>query len=70
VSPVALAQKSAAYIREVRAEMRKVTWPSWDDLRKMTVVIIIFVIIIGIIIGIMDIIASKVLIDLVGRLFT
>ncbi|HKI95200.1 MAG TPA: preprotein translocase subunit SecE [Gemmatimonadales bacterium] len=70
MSPVALAQKSAAYIREVRAEMRKVTWPSWDDLRKMTVVIIIFVIIIGIIIGIMDIIASKVLIDLVGRLFT
>jgi preprotein translocase subunit SecE len=54
----------------VRGEVRKVTWPSWDDLRRTTVVVTIFVIIIGVIIGIMDVISSRVLIDFLGRLFT
>jgi preprotein translocase subunit SecE len=58
-----------AYFREVRAEVRKVTWPSWDDLRRTTVVIIIVVIILGMIIGIMDFVFSKILIDWLPRLF-
>jgi preprotein translocase subunit SecE len=63
------AQGAAAYLREVRAEVRKVTWPTWPELRRTTIVIIVFVIVIGIIIGIMDVIASRVLIDLLGRIF-
>jgi preprotein translocase subunit SecE len=63
------AQGVAAYLREVRAEVRKVTWPTWPELRRTTIVIIVFVIVIGIIIGIMDVIASRVLIDLLGRIF-
>jgi preprotein translocase subunit SecE len=58
-----------AYVREVRAEVRKVTWPTWEELRRTTIVIIVFVVVIGIIIGIMDVIASWVLIDLLGRIF-
>jgi preprotein translocase subunit SecE len=57
------------YLQEVRAEVRKITWPTWDELRRTTLVIIVFVIVIGIIIGIMDVIASRVLIDLLGRIF-
>ena len=67
---VAFAQRSTFYVRNVRAEMRKVSWPSWDDLRKSTVVIIIIVFIVGAIIGIMDLIFSKLLIDWLGRAFS
>lgn len=66
---VVLAQRTAGYVRDVRAEVRKVTWPTWPDLRRTTVVVVIFVIIIGLIIGLMDVISSKLLIDVLGRLF-
>lgn len=63
----AFAQRSAVFVEQVRAEVRKVTWPTRDDLRKSTVVITILVIIIGIVIGLMDWIFSKILIDFLGR---
>ncbi len=63
------AQKSTVYLREVRAEVQKVTWPTWMDLRRTTGVIIVFVIVLGIIIGLMDWLASRLLIDFLGRLF-
>jgi preprotein translocase subunit SecE len=63
------AQGVAAYLRDVRAEVRKVSWPTWEDLRRTTLIIIVFVIVIGIIIGLMDVVASWVLIDLLGRIF-
>ncbi|MEJ2236923.1 MAG: preprotein translocase subunit SecE [Gemmatimonadales bacterium] len=65
----AFAQRSVAYMHEVRVEMRKVSWPSWDDLQKSTVVIIIIVFIVGATIGLMDLIFSKLLIDFLGRAF-
>lgn len=49
-----LAARSAAYLRDVRAEVRKVTWPALDELRQHTIAIIIVVTIIGVIIGLMD----------------
>jgi preprotein translocase subunit SecE len=63
------AGRTATYLREVRAELTKVTWPTWDELRKSTTVIIIFVILIGILIGILDWIFAKLLIDVLGRAF-
>ena len=69
-SIVALAHRSASYVRDVRAEVRKVTWPTWSDLRRTTIVVVIFVVIIGLIIGLMDVISSKLLIDVLGSLFS
>ncbi len=66
---LALAGRTATYLKEVRAEMSKVSWPTWDDLRRSTTVIIIFVVIIGIVIGLMDWAFSKLLIDVLGRAF-
>lgn len=66
---LAWTQRSTAFLREVRAEVRKVTWPGWDDLRRSTVVITIIVIIIGIVIGLMDWLFSMILIDFFGRAF-
>ena len=61
--------RASVFIREVRAEVRKVSWPSWEDLRQSTVVITIIVIIIGLVIGLMDWLFAKVLIDFFGRIF-
>jgi preprotein translocase subunit SecE len=63
------AGRTVSYLRDVRSELAKVTWPTWDELRKSTTVIIIFVILIGILIGILDLIFSKLLIDVLGRAF-
>lgn len=70
MSAVTVARRSAAYVRDVRAEIRKVTWPTWLDLRRTTVVVSIFVIVIGIIIGILDRISSLLLIEWFPRLFS
>lgn len=39
---------------QVQAEMKRVTWPTWPELRSATFVIIIFVVIVALIIGFMD----------------
>lgn len=57
------------YLSEVRAEVRKVTWPSFEELRKSTIVIIIFVIIMGLVIGAMDYLFSLILVNWLGRAF-
>ena len=66
---LAFGQRSSAFLRDVRSEMRKVSWPSWDDLRRSTLVITVIVIILGILIGLMDWLFSRILIDLFGRVF-
>jgi len=67
---LAFAVKSTAYIREVRVEVRKVSWPTWEDLRRSTMVIIVIVVIVGAIIGLMDLVFQWVLIDLFSRVFS
>ena len=59
----------ADFLREVRAEVRKVTWPTWDELKKATTVIVIFVLILGIVIGFMDSIFQFVFVTSVARWF-
>ncbi len=66
---LAFAQRSRGFVRQVRGEVRKITWPSLDDLRRSTLVITILVIIIGIVIGVMDRAFSWLLIDFFGRVF-
>ncbi|MEX0690225.1 MAG: preprotein translocase subunit SecE [Gemmatimonadales bacterium] len=62
-------QRTLTYLQEVRGEVRKVTWPAFSVLRQTTIVVTLFVIALGIVIGIMDWMATKVLIDLLGSLF-
>jgi preprotein translocase subunit SecE len=65
---MALATKSLSYLRDVRVEVRKITWPTMADLRQHTVAIVIVVTIIGVIIGLMDWFFSFTLIRGLGRL--
>jgi len=56
------------FLRDVRNELRKVTWPTFDELKKATMVIIIFVSVLGIAIGLMDSFFQFVFVKLVARL--
>lgn len=66
---VASAGRFASYLGDVRKELQKVTWPDAENLRKTTSVIIVVIIILGAIIGLMDWMFSKILIDWLPRLF-
>jgi preprotein translocase subunit SecE len=44
------------FTASVTPEMKKVTWPDWDQLRNATGVIIVFVLIVAAIIGLMDLV--------------
>ena len=54
---------------QVPAEVRKVTWPSWDELKKATGVIVVFVIFLGVLIGVMDSLLQLILVSAVANLF-
>ena len=57
------------FLREVRAEIAKVTWPSRDEIRKATTVIVIFVTALGLLIGLMDAILQFLLVRMPARIF-
>jgi preprotein translocase subunit SecE len=57
------------FLREVRAEMKKVTWPDFPQLRQATITIIIFVLIIAAFIALMDVSLQAVLVRGIPALF-
>ena len=69
MSLATMAVRSANYLKDVQAELVKVTWQPLEDLRKTTYVIIIVVIIIGVVIGLMDRAFSWILVDRLPALF-
>ena len=57
------------FLRDVRAEIGKVTWPSKEEIRKATTVIVIFVTALGLLIGLMDAILQFLLVRMPARIF-
>ena len=55
----AIIEKSTRFIRDVKVELTKVSWPTRDDVRGATVVVIIVVLIISFFIGLVDLIITK-----------
>jgi preprotein translocase subunit SecE len=53
----------------VMAEMRRVTWPDFPQVRSATIAIIIFVLILGLFITILDFVLQGVLIRWIPQLF-
>ena len=52
-------QKGMEFLREVRVELKKVTWPSRKQTAGSTLVVIILVFILGAFLGLVDISLSK-----------
>jgi preprotein translocase subunit SecE len=57
------------FYNDVIAEMRKVTWPERVQVRQATIAIIIFVLLIGLVIFLLDMVLSGVLVRLIPSLF-
>ncbi len=51
--------KISVFLREVRSEMTKVTWPTTTELKGQTLVVIIAVLLIAAFIGIVDLILNN-----------
>jgi preprotein translocase subunit SecE len=57
------------FYQDVQDEMRKVTWPDRAQLKDTTIKIIIFVLFIGAVIGIIDLILQMILVRGIPSLF-
>jgi preprotein translocase subunit SecE len=57
------------FLAQVRQEMRKITWPDRTQLRQATIAIIIFVLIIGAVIALMDLALQAILVRGIPSLF-
>jgi preprotein translocase SecE subunit len=60
--------RTAAFLVSVRDELKKVTWPTRPELIKATRMIIVFSIILGLTIGLLDWLLQVILVDGVARL--
>ena len=58
-----------AFYHGVVAEMRKVTWPDVPQVRQATIAIVIFVLLLGLLIWIVDQILGGLLVSLIPSLF-
>jgi preprotein translocase subunit SecE len=56
-----LLEKLRSFLREVRAEMEKVTWPGRKEVQAATLVIIALVLLLAVFIGAVDFVVSRVL---------
>ena len=57
---IQLFQKVINFIREARAELKKVTWPNRKQLMSSTIVVMITIIMVAIFLGVVDLVFSRI----------
>ena len=65
----AAARGIPSFYQAVMAEMRKVTWPEVADVRRATIAIIIFVLLLGLLIWVLDVTLQGLLVRIIPSLF-
>ena len=58
-----------SFYQAVMAEMKKVTWPELPDVRRATIAIIAFVLLLGLFIWVMDVVLQQILVKLIPSIF-
>lgn len=53
-------QRIRQFFKEIRAEVKKVTWPTKEEVKVLTLVVVLFVFIFTAFIGIVDLILARV----------
>jgi preprotein translocase SecE subunit len=61
-------RRAGSFLVSVRHEMTKVTWPSRDELKNATRMILIMSVALGLLIGWLDLLLQLILVDGVARL--
>ena len=64
-----LPARTVQFYHDVMAEMKKVTWPDRPQLQDATIKIIIFVLFIGAVLGIVDVLLQLILVEGLPSLF-
>ena len=64
-----LPQRIVTFYHDVMAEMRKVTWPDWPQVRQLSIGVVILSLFIGLVIYAMDFIFQLVLVSWLPKLF-
>lgn len=57
------------FYQEVAAEMRKVTWPDWPQVRQLSIGVIALSLFIGAVIALMDVVLQSVLVRWIPAIF-
>jgi preprotein translocase subunit SecE len=54
------------FFRETSGELRRVSWPTWPEARRLTLIVIVVLVVMAIFLGLVDLGASQLLALLVG----
>ena len=54
------------FIRETSGELRRVSWPTWPEARRMTYIVIVVMAVMAVFLGMVDLGASSLLALVVG----
>ncbi|MFH1853232.1 MAG: preprotein translocase subunit SecE [Candidatus Neomarinimicrobiota bacterium] len=54
-------KKIQQFLGEVQFEMKKVSWPTWDELRGSTFIVLSFSVLLGVFLFVVDIVLSRIL---------
>ncbi len=57
------------YVKETRAELRKVTWPTGEETRNLTTIIVIVTVAMALFLGLLDFIFQRVATGLIATQF-
>ena len=60
-------RKIQQYVMESYQELKKVTWPTWEELKGSTLVVMLFSVIMGCYIAGLDVIFSMIVDKIMGR---
>ena len=60
-------RKIQQYVKESIQELKKVTWPTWEELKGSTLVVILFSVIMGCYIAGLDFVFSWIVNQIMGR---
>jgi len=69
VKEPSLPERTVAFYHDVMAEMKKVTWPDFPQVRQLSISVIVLSLFIGGVIAIMDVILQQVLVRWIPSLF-
>ena len=61
-----MANRVTKFLSEVKSELKKVNWPSRDELKGSTMVVIVLTFLLAFYIGVVDFLLSKIITFLIG----
>ena len=51
--------KLAAWLKTCKAEMKKIVWANWDNVKSNTIMVLICIVVVSAIIGVLDLLFSQ-----------